>query len=190
PELLADFKPEIIYGKSDRVNHPLVPRFMLHGTEVYEIFLGGNGSSFPNLHIDALFLHNQSTMVYGSKDFIMFSPDQVKFLYPSEKSPKYSQIDISKPDYDKFPLYREANPIKVTLHEGETLIFPTGWWHTTQIHEPCISFGRIHLNAANWDRFVKDESFIWKHRSSFMATAIRAYGQVIGKVLNLQEKFV
>jgi hypothetical protein len=120
----------------------------------------------------------------------MYSPDQIKYMYPRQESPKYSQVNVSNPDYDKYPLFKEAQPIKVILEEGETLIFPTGWWHTTQIHEPCISFGRAHLNAANWNRFVNDEYYIWKQKSSLMAIPVLAYGQVLGKILNLQEKFV
>jgi histone arginine demethylase JMJD6 len=190
PELLKDIKPEIIYGKTDRVNHPLVPRFMFHGTDVYEIFLGGNGSSFPVLHYDALYLHNQATMLYGHKDFIMYSPDQTRYLYPRESNPKYSEVNVLDPDYDKFPLFREAHGITVTLAPGDTLLFPTGWWHTTQIHEPCISLGRIHVNAANWNNYLKDEYRAWEKRSPLFANIILGYGKVVGKILNVQEKFV
>jgi histone arginine demethylase JMJD6 len=190
PELIKDIKPEILYSKIDRPNHPLLPRFMLQGTEVYEIFLGGKGSSFPVLHIDALYLHNQATMIYGAKDFVLYSPDQIGYLYPMEKSPKYSQVDILNPDYNKYPLFKNAHQIKVTLKQGETILFPTGWWHTTLINEPCISMGRIHLSAANWPKFIKDESFAWQQRSPFMANVILAYGKVLGKIMNLQEKMV
>jgi len=189
PELMKDMEPTILYSKSDRINHPLLPRFMTYGTDVYEIFLGGNGSSFPVLHIDALFLHNQATMLYGSKDFVLYTPDQIGYMYPSEKNPKYSSVDMLNPDYDKYPLFRKAEPIIVTLKQGETILFPTGWWHTTLIHEPCISFGRVQLSAANWDKFIKDEYRMWKTRSSVRASLILAYGKVLGKIMNLQEKF-
>jgi histone arginine demethylase JMJD6 len=190
PELMKDIKPEIVYGKVDRVNHPLVPRFMMHGTEVYEVFLGGKGSSFPILHIDALYLHNQATMVYGSKDFILYSPDQTSLLYPKESNTKYSQINILEPDYDKFPLFKDAHAIKVNLKKGETLLFPTGWWHTTLLHEPCISVGRVQLNAANWNKYVKDQSNVWKdvRKSPFMANMVLAYGKMLGPIMNMQEK--
>jgi histone arginine demethylase JMJD6 len=190
PELMKDIKPEIVYGKIDRVNHPLLPRFMMYGTEVYEVFMGGNGSSFPILHIDALYLHNQATMIYGSKDFIFYPPDQTRYLYPKEGSPKYSQIDILNPDYDKFPLFKEARALKVNLKQGETLLSPMGWWHTTLMHQPCISVGRAHLNAANWSDFVNDEAYIWKQRSPLMSNMVSGYGKLLGQVMNLQEKFV
>jgi hypothetical protein len=129
-------------------------------------------------------------MLYGSKDFIMYPPEQVKFLYPKAESPKYSYIDILNPDYDKYPLFKEAQSITVTLKQGETLLFPTGWWHTTLIHEPCISFGRAHLSAANWSKYIKDEYYTWKRRSPLIANLIFGYEYLLGKVMDVQEKFV
>jgi len=190
PEIRKDAKPEVVYGKIDRVNHPLLPRFMMNGTDVYEIFMGGNGASFPFLHIDALYLHNSLTQVYGSKDFIMFGPDQTQYLYPQPHNPKVSQVDVLNPDYEKFPLFREAKPLKVTVEQGETLLFSTGWWHTTQIHGPCISLGRCQLNGSNWNNFIDDEYEIWKKKSRLAAPFILAYGRILGQIMNLQEKFV
>lgn len=190
PELRKEIKPEIVYGKIDRVNHPLLPRFMMHETDVYEFFLGGAGSFFPFLHIDALYLHNQATQLYGTKDFILYSPDQVDYLYPTKNNPKVSPINIFNPDYDKYPLFREAKPMRVTLKKGETLLFPTGWWHSTQIYGPSISVGRVQLNASNWDKYLNDEYKIWKKDSPVMGALILAYGKVLGKIMDFQEKFV
>jgi histone arginine demethylase JMJD6 len=187
PELLPDFTPEILYSKSDRINHPLLPQLLLHGTTPFEIFLGGKGSFFPFLHIDALNLHTQITQIYGSKDFILYPPNQTPFLYPSKENPKFSWIDIINPDFEKHPLFKEAKPVKFTLNEGETLLFPTGWWHSTQIHEPCISFGRSQLNAANWDLFIADNYRALKKKISFLASPILAYGKIAGDMMNRQE---
>jgi hypothetical protein len=188
PELLADITPEILYAKSDRVKHPLLPKFMLNGTEVYEIFLGGNGGSFPFLHVDVLFLHTQITQLYGSKDFFLFSPDQTPYMYPREDNAKVSQVDVFNPDYEKFPLFKNANPIKVTVEEGETILFPTKWWHTTQIHEPCISLGRVHLNAANWNDFANDNFLSLQTYRPAVARPALLYAKMLGKLMNLQER--
>jgi histone arginine demethylase JMJD6 len=187
PEIIADAKPDLVYGKTDRVNHPLLPRSMMLGTEVYELFMGGNGSSFPFLHIDELYLHNQMTQLYGSKEFILFAPDQTPYLYPTRDNPKVSPIDVFNPDFEKYPLFRNARPLRVTIEQGETLFFPTGWWHSTQIHEPCISFGRVQLNRANWDLFIKDEYKNWKKKSIFLALPMLIYGKLLGQVMNFQE---
>ena len=188
PELLADLQPEIVFGKSDRVKHPLLPKLMLRGTQVYELFLGGNGASFPYLHIDALYLHTQITQLYGSKEFILFSPDQTPYLYPKADNKKVAQVDIFNPDYEQFPLFRHATPVRVTVEEGETILFPTKWWHTTQIHEPCISVGRVHLNEWNWADFNRDNFELRRKKHPAVALATLAYGKVLGQLLALQDK--
>jgi hypothetical protein len=188
PELMQDFLPEIIYGKIDRINHKLMPKKLLQGTTVYEIFLGGKGSSFPYLHFDALFMHTQITQVYGSKDFIMYPPEQTPSMYPFPDNPKFSQVNFLDPNYEKFPLFKYARPIHFTLQEGETLLFPSGWWHTTKITEPCISLGRAQLNGINWDNFINDRYINWKKKISIGALPVLAYGKVVGGIMNAQEK--
>ncbi|WP_428327754.1 cupin-like domain-containing protein [Mucilaginibacter sp.] len=188
PELMADFLPEIIYGKIDRINHKLMPKQLLQGTTVYEIFLGGNGSSFPYLHYDALFMHTQITQVYGSKVFIMYPPEQTPSMYPFPDNPKFSQVNFLDPDYEKFPLFKEAKPIEFTLLEGETLLFPSGWWHTTKITEPCISLGRAQLNGNNWDNFINDRYVNWKKKISYAAAPVLIYGKIVGGIMNAQER--
>jgi histone arginine demethylase JMJD6 len=193
PELLADMKPEIVYGKLDRINHPLLPKFLLNGTEVYEFFFGGKGASFPFLHYDALFMHTQITQVYGAKEFIFYSPDQSHLLYPKANSPKTSQVDIFNPDYQKFPLFKQAREIRCVVEEGETLLFPTGWWHTTQIHGPCITMGRAQLNASNWQNFSNDNYRQWKTlHPNYPKLGIPAliYAKTLGKLMDIQEAFI
>ncbi|HVW96361.1 MAG TPA: cupin-like domain-containing protein [Mucilaginibacter sp.] len=188
PELMADFLPEIIYGSIDRINHPLMPKKFLQGTTVYEIFLGGAGSSFPFLHFDALFMHTQITQIYGSKIFILYPPDQTPYMYPFPDNPKFSQVNFDNPDYEKFPLFKNATPTEVTIYEGETILFPSGWWHTTRITEACISLGRAQLNKYNWDNFIRDRYVNWKKKISFAAAPVLAYGKIAGAVMNMQDK--
>jgi histone arginine demethylase JMJD6 len=190
PELKEDITPELSFGKIDRINHPLIPRYMLRGTALYEIFFGGNGSSFPYLHYDMLCMNTQITQVYGSKEFIFFPPEQGKFLYPQADNPKLSPIDVFNPDYEKYPLFRNAQPLRVTLLEGETLFFPTRWWHSARIYEPCITIGRAQLNGVNWNLFLDDEFKVWKKRSRPLAYAMMGYGKLAGAVMDIQEKFM
>jgi len=188
PELVADFMPQIVYGQMDRVNHKLMPKKLLQGTTVYEIFFGGAGSSFPYLHYDALYMHTQITQIYGSKTFIMYPPDQTPSMYPYPGNPKFSQVNFLDPDYDKFPLFKEAIPIEFVLEEGETVLFPSGWWHTTKLTEPCISFGRAQLNGYNWDNFIADRYVHWKRKISIAAAPVLAYGKVVGSIMDAQER--
>lgn len=188
PELMPEFTPRVNLGKPDRVQHPLLSKLMLLNTVVNEIFLGGSGSRFPFLHVDALFLHTQITQVYGSKEFILYSPEQTPYLYPKADNPKVSEVDIFNPDYEKHPLFRRATPVRVTVEEGESILFPTKWWHTTQINEPCISIARSYLNEWNWTDFVQDNFELRKKRYPALALAMLAYGKALGGFINLQEK--
>ena len=189
PELLRDMRPELAFGKLDRIKHPLLPRLMLRGTEVYEIFLGGNGAGFPYLHFDALCMHTQITQLYGAKEFILYSPAQTPYLYPRPENPKVSQVDTSAPDLKKFPLFGQATPLRVVVEEGETILFPTGWWHTTKIHGPSISLGRAHLSGTNWAAFNQDNFELRRRKHFTVALATLAYGKVLGLLLDMQEKF-
>ncbi|MDN3551345.1 cupin-like domain-containing protein [Mucilaginibacter aquaedulcis] len=188
PELMADFTPEVIYGKMDRINHRLMPQTILRGTTVYELFLGGNGSSFPYLHYDALYMHTQISQLYGSKDFLMYPPECTPNMYPYPNMTKFSQVNFLDPDYEKFPLFKEVEPITVTVEQGETILFPAGWWHTTKINEPCISLGRAQLNGWNWDNFINDRYDNWKKKISVLASPILVYGKVVGGIMNAQEQ--
>jgi histone arginine demethylase JMJD6 len=187
PELLKEMRPDIVYGKVDRINHPLVPRSMIYGTEIYELFLGGRGSAFPFLHFDALYMNTQITQVYGSKEFFLYGPDQNKYMYPQKNNPKFSSVDVWNPDYTQFPLFREARSVVVTVNEGETLFFPCGWWHTTKIHEPCITLGRAQLNGTNWNRFLKDEYKVWRNHHPVAAPLVYLYGRLLHPFLSFQE---
>jgi hypothetical protein len=110
-------------------------------------------------------------------------------MYPREDNHKISQVDYFNPDYERFPLFREVRPVTITVEEGETLFFPSGWWHTTRIHEPCISFGRAQLNGSNWNLYIKDEYRAWK-KYPFVAIPVYLYGKLLGQIMNLQEKFI
>ena len=188
PELLADMQPEVIFGKSDRLKHPLLPKLMLRGTEVYELFLGGNGAGFPYLHFDALCMNTQITQLYGSKEFILYSPDQTPYLYPRPDNAKVSQVNTKAPDYESFPLFRQAKPVSVMVEEGETILFPAKWWHTTRIHEASISMGRAHLNERNWTAFNQDNFELRRQKHPAVALATLAYGKVLGHLLDFQNK--
>jgi hypothetical protein len=189
PELMDDFQPEIIFGKVNRVRHPLVPVSLFTGTDRYELFLGGRGASFPFLHYDLLSMHTQITQIYGGKEFFLYGPEQTRYLYPKEENPLASQVDIFNPDYEKFPLFREATPIRVMVEEGETILFPRGWWHTTRIHGPSITMGRVQVNGENWNSFLHDAYPYWKERIGKRAPLMMAYGKLIGPLLDLQEMF-
>lgn len=184
---MQDFSPQLVYGKSDRINSPLMNKHLLAGTTVHELFVGGNGSSFPFLHYDALYMHTQLTQLYGSKVFYLYPPSQTPNMYAYPDSPEFSQVNFLESGYQKFPLFKNVKPIVMNVLQGETIFFLSGWWHTTKITEPSVTYGCGQLNAHNWDDFIKDRYTNWKKKIHFMASPVLAYGAIIGKFMNILE---
>eukprot|EP00976_Prorocentrum_cordatum_P006299 126153-Prorocentrum_minimum.AAC.1 len=80
----------------------------------------------------------------------LYAPEMSPYLYPRHNMvyAMVSQVDVHAVDHSRFPLFRRAFPVEVTLEEGETLFLPTGWWHAVDgLDTPSISVG-----ATNWVR--------------------------------------
>ncbi len=190
PELLADVRPAVKWGPSDRTMHPLLPKAMLGGTVLHELLFGGRGAVFPYLHYDMLGLSTQLTQIYGDKEFYFFPPEQTEFLYPQKDSHRTSEIgNMFAPDLKKFPLFAKAKPIVTTLYQGETIYFPTRWWHATKIHGECITYGRAVLNHANWHNFMRENRDHWRRYHPKMATPGYVFGKALGGVMSALEVF-
>lgn len=43
-----------------------------------------------------------------------------------------SPVDILKPDYDRFPKFKDARALNCTINEGDVLFMPSFWWHEVQ----------------------------------------------------------
>lgn len=94
--------------------------------------------SSPHGHIDHLHLSGQDkTLVQfrGKSQIVLFPPSVAKHLYPikrwQEKTAVYlSQIDMNKPDFEKFPTFQTALAALriLDLDAGQTLYIPMGWW--------------------------------------------------------------
>ena len=186
PEYVEDIT-EMFYGKSNRLTSPLLPNVISKQTNQRQLFFGGKGCSFPTLHIDYHWVHTQLTQIIGEKDFILYPPSQTPFLYPDKIKNNHSQVDTVNPDYDKFPLFKKAESIKITLKPGETLFIPSGWWHTTYIHNLNLTYAIDHVNSFNWNRFI-DENYLvaQKHYPKF-AWLIKIYKVIFGKIFNIKE---
>lgn len=186
PEYLTDI-PETLYGKSNRLQSPLIPKFISKRTNKRELFFGGKGCSFPTLHIDYLGVHTQLTQIIGEKDFILYSPNQTSYLYPYKLRPTHSPVNILNPDYEKFPLFKNATAIKTTLKPGETIFIPAGWWHTTYIHNFNVTYAIDHVNSFNWNYFMDEIYLAAKKNHPKLTSTIKAYKVIMGKVFNAKE---
>lgn len=187
PELIPDVQPELEYGKRNRLFSKLLPHVFLKRIEnQHQLFFGGKGNSFPNVHIDEFWVHTQLTQIIGDKEFILYAPDQSQYMYPDAASGRRSQVkNIHQPDLENFPLFKNAKALKVVVHPGESIFIPSGWWHTTYIHNFNLSFSLDHVNEFNWDIFMKINSDVVKinhPKLAWIADLYRVFGGLLFKI--------
>jgi Cupin-like domain len=107
----------------------LLPSFMQ--LRYPRVFIGPKGAVTP-LHMDIWRTHAWLSQLAGRKRWILFPPDQEKLLYDF-------QVEPDRPDYQRFPLYRQARPMECTIGPGETVFVPSGWAHWVVSLDPTIS---------------------------------------------------
>jgi Cupin-like domain len=90
-------------------------------------FFGGAGGA-STFHYDVDLAHVFHTVIYGSKTFYLFGPDQSAHLYRHPLTVR-SYIDVRDPDLTRFPRFASACGHQCELNKGETLVIPSGHWH-------------------------------------------------------------
>lgn len=107
-------------------------------------WLGPAGTVTP-LHCD--YDDNIFAQMWGSKRIFLSPPHHDAFLYPREANAILlgSPFDPEAPDFDKFPLARQATMIECIMQPGELLYVPAGWYHQVR----ALSFS---LSANRWAR--------------------------------------
>jgi ribosomal protein L16 Arg81 hydroxylase len=98
-------------------------------------FWFGPAGTITPLHYDVLDL--VLTQVRGSKHIRLYSPDQKHWLYNSRGV--FSDVDVERPDFDKYPLFRNTEAVEFDLMAGEMLFLPQGHWHQVHSLTPSIS---------------------------------------------------
>ena len=109
-------------------------------------WVGPAGTVTP-LHCD--YDDNIFAQVWGSKRIILSPPHHDAFLYPSEANAILfgSPFDPEAPDFDKFPLARQASMIECLVEPGDMLYVPAGWYHQVR----ALTFS---LSSNRWARAV------------------------------------
>ncbi len=87
--------------------------------------------------------NNIACCLVGRRRFTLFPPDQIANLYPGPLEPTpggqvVSLVDITTPDFDRFPNFRIAlDTAQVAeLDPGDALFYPAMWWHQVEAVEP------------------------------------------------------
>jgi hypothetical protein len=152
-----------------------------------ELYIGGAGSKFPVLHYDNLHTHAFLMQLYGEKEYVALAPDQAEFLYPGEgTAANQSRInDVECPDLERFPLFGQAQGIRLKLLPGETLFAPAGWWHTARIVSTSITVSINAANAPNWPAFTHDYCASIARYSRLKAALLLPYLLIMGDILSI-----
>lgn len=104
----------------------------------------GTANTVGRLHADPS--PNMFAQVFGRKEFILYSPDQVKSLYPRPgMKHRRSLVDPMCPNLEAYPRFADATPIVGTVSAGEILFMPSFWWH----HVTSLS---VSISVSQWWR--------------------------------------
>jgi hypothetical protein len=107
-------------------------------------WLGPAGTVTP-LHCD--YDDNIFAQIWGTKRIFLSPPHHDEFLYTREANAVLfgSPFDPEKPDFEKFPLARQASMVECIVNPGELLYVPAGWYHQVR----SLTFS---LSANRWAR--------------------------------------
>lgn len=104
-----------------------------------KLWLGKAGTVTP-VHRDVP--HNVNVHLTGSKRWLLFPPGHSAQMYshsPFSGMPNFSKVDPERPDFIRFPRFREIRGLGATVRGGETLFIPHGWWHHTRTLEDAVA---------------------------------------------------
>ncbi len=107
-------------------------------------WIGPAGTVTP-LHCD--YDDNIFAQIWGAKRIFLSPPHHHEFLYPVEANAILfgSPFNPEAPDFDSFPLARQATMIECIVNPGELLYVPAGWYHQVR----ALTFS---LSANRWAR--------------------------------------
>jgi len=95
----------------------------------FNIWFGTNGAT-AHCHNDASY--NLYAQIYGTKKFLIFSPDvhESLYIYPAlHPMIRRSQVNFSNPDLITFPTFQTLTAIEANLEPGDLLYLPPMWYH-------------------------------------------------------------
>jgi hypothetical protein len=133
------------------------------------LFFGGT-NSHTFMHYDIDFANIFHFHFEGKKQCILFDQKQNKYLYKVPYSLiNREDIDISNPDFKKWPALKNANGYITELNHGEVLYMPEGYWHYMKYITPgfSMSLRSITKNPVNLSKAVYN-LFIMRNYDNLM----------------------
>jgi hypothetical protein len=189
PEVLADLAPQNPYAFPARYASPLMLEYYRRPDGYLKLLIGGAGSGFPVMHFDGDESHAAITQIYGEKEFVLYAPDDGRYLYPSDKRANHSLVDDPcDQDLERFPLLARATQYRVVLEPGDTIYVPAGWWHTARVLSPSISVCQNMIFGTDWRAFVALTTERDGGRSPARQAVKKAYLTAVGPVMSALER--
>ncbi|TYQ31237.1 cupin-like domain-containing protein [Pseudanabaena sp. UWO310] len=116
-------------------------------------FWFGPAGTITPLHHDPVNLI--FVQVYGRKVWKIIPPYYTHLIYNYRGV--FSEVDCENPDYAKYPLFQKIPIIEVTLHPGDAIFMPVGWWHAVKSLDISISM--------SFTNFVFPNQYAWEYPS-------------------------
>ena len=133
------------------------------------LFFGGE-DSHTFMHIDIDLANIFHFHFHGKKQAILFDPKQTKYLYKIPHSLiTREDIDITNPDFNKWPALKKANGWTANLEHGNMLYIPEGYWHYMKYLTPgfSMSLRAIARNPKNLTSAIYNV-FVMRHFDNLM----------------------
>jgi ribosomal protein L16 Arg81 hydroxylase len=93
--------------------------------------------------------------VRGRKRVRLIAPYELAHVYNNRHC--YTQVDLDRVDYERFPLFRDVTITDVEIGPGDLLFLPVGWWHYVRGLEISITM--------TFTNFVFDNDFYSFYRT-------------------------
>lgn len=153
---MQSFKPTTLYlaqwdilEKFPELRNDLMIKSLWPGLRMtWEYVFMGPANTVTGLHND--FPHNWFCQLTGTKEFILFPPDQRQHMCPAKKydwGATLSDINVSRlPNQAKeLASFEKATGIYARVEAGDALFVPRRTWHSVVSAEPSISLGMFGL---------------------------------------------
>ena len=98
------------------------------------VWFGPQGALSP-VHRDKL--NVLMTQVMGRKRVKLISSHALHRMYNFESF--FSEVDIERPDLERYPLFAGLRILDVVLQPGDALFIPVGWWHHVRSLDTSIN---------------------------------------------------
>jgi hypothetical protein len=118
------------------------PKFLHNPPEPSRIkLIYGAENALTPLHQDECNL--LFAQVKGRKRFLLVPHYQLQQVY--DNATYHCPVHMEEPDYERFPLLRDATIYDVTVHPGEVLFLPTAWYHWVRSLDETVSLVFDHF---------------------------------------------